>query len=189
MSDSNRLPDLNAIFFEVASDDDHDHALDSCCISLARDWIDNAARWTEVRDQHIHAFWVQAEAAINYAAKEQPWLLARPLVFSAHHVTELALKCRTLPSRSRWQDKAQGHSLAHLLELERELYPARSTGDWEDNFVAVLTRADLAGKYPDGNSGDPLFDEWCCISAGALRDAVFAFLQLIDPPQAVVRTA
>lgn len=183
MGNANKLPDLDAIFFKLAPNDDHDHAHDSCCISLARKWIDDAARWTEVRDQHMQAFWVQTEAAIEYAGKDEPWLIGRPLVFSAHHVIELALKCRTLPSRSRWRDKAQGHSLAHLLELERELHPARLTADWEGEFVTLLMRADQAGKYPDGNNDDPLFDGWCCISAGALRDAVFEFLDLIDPPQ------
>lgn len=177
------LPDLERVFFlhEQAT---NDHADDSCCLSLQRDFLaGDEARWAEVRDQHLAAFGLLAEEAGAIARESSGWYIARPLVFAAHHVAELALKTATLSRRGDWSLGAAGHALASLLDLDREVNgPRQASRIWEDQLVHMLDQAWEAGRYPDRRSGEPLFDEWCCVSASALHRAIDVFTSLVDRP-------
>ena len=169
----NDLPDLDRIFLE---DDGADHADDSCCLSLAHEFLpDDEAKWAEVRDQHLAALQVLASQAVHVQDERDGWWLARPLVFAAHHAAELVLKTATISQRERWPAGADGHSLVLLMRLDRDVNGERISASWEDELVLQLANAWEAGRYPTTRRGEPLFDDWCCVSAGALCNAVVAF--------------
>jgi hypothetical protein len=117
---------------------------------------------------------------------EDGYALARPLVFEAHHVTELALKARTLRHDAAFQSELppSGHDLRRLLVAERARNGERSDSSaWEDAFVSMLDAAWQAGRYPVGVGGLALHDEWCCFDAEALSDAVLTFLHVLTDDQ------
>ena len=178
------LPDLGLVFFpnDVGPPEGEDHAEDSCCLSFDRTWLaDDKAKWIDVRNQHFQALTAMAGVASRQAREGNGWLMGRPLVFAAHHVAELSLKVATLPLRNRWRDGRQnnGHDLAYLLALDRAQNGVRDTSEWEDTFVTMLERAQEAGRFPDRREGQPLFDQWCCVSATALFSAVMEFSALV----------
>ncbi|MEV8373026.1 HEPN domain-containing protein [Kribbella sp. NPDC056861] len=179
------LPELNQLFFS-REDSEGDHADDSCCLSLDWDGFPNEeSKWSEVRDQHLAALGVMAEYASKEAGGHSGWLLGRPLVFAANHAAELALKTVLLPQRDAWPKGVDGHELGKLLALDRREHGTRrDTEDWENRFVDLLSRAWEAGRYPDSPRREPLFDQWCCVSAGTLVDAVRTFAYLVAQPEA-----
>ncbi len=182
----NWWPDLSKVFFAESVGDSHeDHANDSCCVSLNREWLgDDAARWFEVLEQHVAAFIALAgDAAARAGNEERNWYMGRPLLFSAHHVAELALKSVTLSAAAEWPgpNGRSGHVLSHLMSVERGVNQSRGSAEWEDAFVAMLDQAQEGGRYPTDRRSGPLLDQWCCVSASALGDAVTAFLYLVIP--------
>jgi len=175
------LPDLNRLFFD--RNDTGDHAADSCCLALHwAGFANEKSKWVEVRDEHLEALRVLARYAAQEATGGQHsgWLLGRPLVFAAHHTSELALKTQLLDDRAHWPKGSAGHDLEQLLALDRKVHGARAASQaWEDQFVQLLERACEAGRYPDSRSSGPLFDQWCCVSANELVTAVATFASLV----------
>jgi HEPN domain-containing protein len=170
------LPDLAGVFFDVDGLDG-DHAADSCCLSLAWEWFtDDAVKWAEVRDQHLQALGILAEQARSICSERDGWWLARPLVFAAHHTIELALKTATLSESDRWGSR---HDLGLLLELERGICGKRATAEWEDELIRLLHQSWEGGRYPTTRRGEPLLNDWCCVSASGLREAVTTFVGLV----------
>jgi hypothetical protein len=178
------LPQLDRVFFPYGDGEGADHPTGSCCLSLNREFYDTAAgKWTALRDQHLLAFSMLVE---QVQGDDSGYALTRPLVFEAHHVSELALKARTLQfdPRSNTNLPPAGHHLGQLLAAERALNGARSdSSGWEDSFVSMLDRASEAGRYPVAVRGEALHDDWCCVDAEALNDAVLTFLDLLAEPQ------
>ena len=177
------LPDLSRVFFDA--NDSDDHADDSCCLSLR--WpafVDNAARWAEVRDQHLEALRLLAGEAQLLAAKNGEagsWFVGRPLLFAAHHAAELAFKTALLAYREDWPKRTAGHDLQKLLELERTVRGVREEStEWEDGVVLRLDQAAMAGRYPDDRRGDPLGDDLCCVSASGLSEVINTLVVLIE---------
>lgn len=172
-----KLPDLRKVFFD---DDGQDHAKDSCCLSLNRPFFsDDRSKWAELRDQHLEALRLLAEQTSDIQDEADGWWLARPLVFSAHHTVELALKTATLSGGLDWP--GNGHDLKKLLDLDRRLNGTRvSAQTWENRFVRLLADAWDAGRYPFEKDGAETMRNNCCVSASALLAAVEAFLALVD---------
>lgn len=177
------LPGLSRVFFDVG--DAEDHSDDSCCLSLR--WpafVDVAARWAEVRDQHLEAFALLASEAQRLAEERGEagtWFIGRPLLFAAHHVAELAFKTALLDNRDRWPMRTAGHDLEKLLELERNVRgECEASAAWEDDLVVRLDRAAMAGRYPDDRKGVPLGDDLCCVSASCQLEVIKTLATLIE---------
>lgn len=176
------LPDLNRILFSIG-DESAEHAGDSCCLSMRKE--QPAERWTQFTDEYLAvvdllAAHEEGKPCADGAETRSGWRFARPLVFAAHHACELVLKesivrfsdAKTIPDLK--------HELDKLLDLERTTSGLVSTqADWEDGLVRLLRNAWEAGRYPVNKNGGPLFDQWCCVSAGELKRAVEAFVELV----------
>lgn len=183
------LPNLAEVFFDRdgAEDDDTVHADDSCCMSLRwPSFADDVARWAEVLNQHVEAFSLLARQAHDLAMREGEdgemggWFIGRPLLFAASHVVELALKTALLDHHVSWPRGAHGHDLAQLLELDRSVHgPRVESAAWEDDLVARLDLAWMAGRFPTTLRGAPLGDDLCCVSALGLLSAIEWMLTLI----------
>lgn len=148
-------------------------------------FTDDVARWAEVLNQHVEAFSLLARQAHDLATREEDgemggWFIGRPLLFAASHVVELALKTALLDHHSTWPRGANGHDLAQLLELDRSVHgPRVASAAWEDDLVARLDLAWMAGRFPTTLRGAPLGDDLCCVSALGLLSAIEWMLNLI----------
>lgn len=182
-------PNLAEVFFdrEGAEDDDMVHADDSCCMSLRwPGFADDAARWVEVRNQHLEAFNLLAHQAHDLAVQDGEdgelggWFIGRPLLFAASHVVELSFKATLLDHQASWPRGTDGHDLARLLDLDRAVHGTRTeSAAWEDELIARLDLAWMAGRYPVTQKGAPLADDLCCVSALKLLDAIVWMTALI----------
>ena len=150
------------------------------------DFADDAARWAEMLTQHVEAFSLLARQAHDLATREGEdgelggWFIGRPMLFAASHVVELALKTALLDHHASWPRGARGHDLAPLLDLDRSVHgPRVESAAWEDDLVARLDLAWMAGRFPTTLRGDPLGDDLCCVSALGLLSAIEWMLTLI----------
>jgi hypothetical protein len=169
------FPDLSRVAFR--NDDPSDHDGGGHCAGLPGDTLHS--KWNLVYAQHLIAL----DCLVD-AAGEEGWDLTRPIMFAAHHVCEVALKTAWVglmgtdpmpghPLRPHWTRLAIEGGLRHLSAED-----IREASDFL-KLMRRLTPDGQSTRYPLPGRRD-IGAAWCCVSAGDLRKAVFAFTSRLD---------
>jgi hypothetical protein len=172
------FPDLSRVAFKKKDMSDHEGG--GHCAELPDDL---QGQWDLVLAQHVAAF----DYLVEKAASEDGWALTRPILFAAHHVSEVALKAAWVAHDGRAPKR--GHHLEPLWRRLREAGGLRHLEGSEinqaSNFIALMEELTPDGqttRYPmTGVKENDLGAIWCCLNCSALRAAVFAFLARLEP--------
>ncbi|GAB3823134.1 hypothetical protein [Kribbella italica] len=172
------FPDLSKLAFRKTDPSDHEGG--GHCAGLPDGSLHG--QWDLVLAQHIAAFDYLVDKA---ASGQDGWALTRPVLFSAHHVCEVALKTAWVAHAG--QSPKRGHHLEpHWTRLAkagglRHLDPPQ-INEARDfiSLMAELTPDGQTTRYPMPGVDD-LGATWCCLNSSGLRDAVYAFVARLEP--------
>lgn len=175
------LPSLEKLAYAV--DEDGDHPGGGHCAGLGGDAPEDDRR--AMVEQYSTALGVLVDSAI---ATGDGWSLSRPILFTTHHLCELALNLVLERTRLtsdqhalaiKMKSALDGNALDHLTDEEQK---------WCKDFIAAIvpiTGSGFPGRYAQAPvDGAQLDERWCCINPEAIRDAAmtFAALCLSEPP-------
>lgn len=173
------LPDLDE---PIAYRYDHegDHPDGGHCTGL---WgNDDVDRWSHILDQQYRAFAdLAARARRDRDETESGNAVSRPLLFLAHHVSEVAIKVALVGTQS-----GSGSRTHNLLVLWQRLVDAGGisrlgAGEvaWCGRFVEqmhALTPDGFDGRYADATVTE---DAWCCFNLDQLDARILTLADLM----------
>ncbi|WP_454860127.1 hypothetical protein [Promicromonospora soli] len=176
------LPSLEKLAYAV--DEEGDHPGGGHCAGLGGGVPEEDRR--AMVEQYSAALDVLVDSAL---ATGDGWSLSRPILFTTHHLCELALNL--VLERTRLKGKqhtlatqmmaaVDGNALDHLTGEEQQ---------WCQEFITAIvpiTGNGFPGRYAQAAVEGVQLDElWCCVSPEAVRDAAitFAALCLTEPQE------
>jgi hypothetical protein len=170
------LPAIDALAFSV--NDPGDHVGGGHCAALPGNSRDDER--VALVNQYAVAL-ATLVATAEQSGDRRP--LSRPILFTAHHLCEVALKAAILSKRATapkihslrtlWDAAVDADCFTSLTEDERA---------WGAKFAANLGAVSgdgTPGRYADGVVSEGTLDStWCCLNVTAVRSAATVFAGL-----------